>query len=66
MTSKVVVDAHAGWPIEVVFEERFHVEGDEYEWKQSGATIVPANTETLFYIHDGKRIVRIAEMKRDS
>lgn len=61
MTSKVVIDAHAGWPIEVVFEEKLA----DGEWQQNSAAVVKPHTEATFYIHDSKRIVRVQEMKKE-
>ena len=58
MTSRVTVDAHAGWPIEVKTQQA----GSPIEVVH----IVPAKTDREFYIHDGLRITSIRELDRPS
>lgn len=59
MTTKVTVDAHAGWPVRVTAidtrsdgEETSHILGE-----------VPANEKQEFYVHDSRKIL-IEELKR--
>lgn len=59
MTTKVTVDAHAGWPIEVVT-----MVGEPDHPRSAQLTVVEANTQQNFYIHSGLSILSIAEMKR--
>ena len=58
MTTKVTIDAHAGWPVKIVFNVPGKDDVDDRE------EIVPANTVRDFYIHDSQNIVLIEEMKR--
>lgn len=51
MTTKVTVDAHAGWPVKVT----------KISYDATGETgrsdeVVPANTEQTFYVHSNLRI----------
>lgn len=58
MTTKVNVDAHAGWPVEVT-------QHDRYQDKTTlSVEVVPANTAKDFYITDTRQITSIREMKR--
>jgi hypothetical protein len=61
MTSKVTIDAHAGWDIEVITEETFDIRGnltlDRKVFK------ILAGTKADVYIWDNKEIVSIKELK---
>lgn len=61
MTTKVTVDAHAGWPVKVT-----SVLGAPGQPTKQSEAIVPANTVQDFYIHSGMRIVGVEEMPRES
>ena len=68
MTSKVTVDAHAGWDIEVKVEEKEYVpEGLEVmgvtPWKCS-TILVEGGTKEDIYIWETKRITSIRELPR--
>lgn len=60
MTTRVTVDAHAGWPILVVM-----VAGEPTATKTIRQEVVPANEKKDFYIHSGLRIINIEELPRD-
>ena len=60
MTTKVTVDAHAGWPVEVVT-----IVGEPGYPKSAQLTVVDSNTEQDFYIHSGLSILSVSEMQRD-
>lgn len=60
MTTRVTVNAHAGWPIEVVT-----VHGEEGQTKVAAVNVVPANEEQHFYIHSGMKILSIRELPRE-
>lgn len=51
MTTKVTVDAHAGWPVKVT--QIMYKPGEETGRRD---VIVPANTTQDFYIHSNMRI----------
>ena len=57
MTTKVTVDAHAGWDVEVV-EEVKTVEG-----VQERTTVVAKNTVKDFYIHSGLALKSVKELQ---
>ena len=59
MTTAVKVDAHAGWPVQVV-----SAQGEPGMASVILTDVVPPNTERTFYIHSGLRILSIAEMPR--
>lgn len=56
MTTAVTVDAHAGWPVEVI--ARYNPDGF------ITTTIVESNTIRIFYIHDGLEIISIKELPK--
>ena len=58
MTTKVTVDAHAGWPVEVIQQDRYN---DQTTLK---IEIVPAKEARDFYITDTRSIIGVREMKR--
>lgn len=59
MTTKVTVDAHAGWPVLVV-----QVVGEPNAPKSIRQDVVEPNTTKDFYIHSGMRIISIEELPR--
>ncbi len=59
MTTKVTVDAHAGWPVEVVM-----LRGEPGYEHFGEVKVVQPNTIEDFYIHSGLKIVSISEMPR--
>jgi hypothetical protein len=59
MTTKVTVDAHAGWPVQV--EQR---KGEPGTPDVFVTEIVEPNTTKDFYIHSGMDIVGIKELPR--
>lgn len=58
MTTKVTVDAHAGWPVKVK-TTNLNNNGDIIN---TGETIVPAYTTQDFFIHTHMRIASVEEM----
>ena len=58
MTTKVTVDAHAGWPVQVDITD--HYTGRSVPTVT--VEIVPAQTERVFYIHE-TRSITVREMK---
>lgn len=61
MTTRVTIDAHAGWPILVV-----QLVGEPMSKKTVREDIVPANEKRDFYIHSGLRIVHVEELPREN
>lgn len=59
MTTKVTIDAHAGWPVEVK-----SIRGELGQPKTFDTTIVEPNTVKDFYIHSGCAIQSIRELER--
>lgn len=59
MTTKVTVDAHAGWPVEVVIVDDY----SDREITENTETVAP-NTARDFYATQN-RSFRIREMPRD-
>ncbi|SNT19226.1 hypothetical protein [Sphingopyxis indica] len=59
MTTKVTVDAHAGWPVEVTLRE-----GEPDYQKSAHIVVVEPGGKTDFYIHSGLEILGVREMKR--
>ena len=57
MTTKVTIDAHAGWPVMVTM-----IVGEPSYNKEVRTDIVEPNTTKDFYIHSGMRIINIEEM----
>lgn len=56
MTTKVTVDAHAGWPVLVTIKR-----GETGYAKSVETETVEPNTQRDFYIHSGMQIVGIEE-----
>jgi uncharacterized membrane protein len=53
MTTKITVDAHAGWPVEVTLTQVQHItspEGDDQRSSQDQVIVVDAHTKREFYI----------------
>ncbi|SKB32314.1 hypothetical protein [Sphingopyxis flava] len=61
MTTKVTVDAHAGWPVEVT--ARY---GEPDQPKSVSVHIVEAGSAQDFYIHSGLEILNVRELKRQA
>lgn len=60
MTTKVTVDAHAGWPVEVT-----QLQGEPNAVRTWVVTTVPPRTTQDFYIHSGNVILGIRELERE-
>lgn len=60
MTTRVTVDAHAGWPVMVTM-----IVGEPHMNKEVRNDIVEPNTTKDFYIHSGMRIVNIEELPKN-
>jgi hypothetical protein len=58
MTTKITVDAHAGWPVQVIRRLRNQPPG-----KESDEIIVQANTQKDIHIWDDNELI-VREMKR--
>lgn len=56
MTTAVKIDAHAGWPVQVVVES-----GEPGQPKHVEVVTIEANTERTIYIHSGLRLLSVAE-----
>ena len=61
MTTKVAVDAHAGWPVQVVAEDR----GLDGNLSYSTLGVVEPNTVREFYTFDTRRLI-ITELKKQT
>ena len=59
MTTRVTVDAHAGWPVMVTT-----IVGEPNSPKEIRNSVVDPNTTKDFYIHSGMRIINIEELPR--
>lgn len=57
MTTKVTVDAHAGWPVSVTY-----IVGEPHLSTRIETEVVPPHTTRDFYIHSGMRISNIEEL----
>ncbi len=60
MTTKVTVDAHAGWPVEVS-----QLQGEPNYQKSLVIKVVDAGKVEDFYIHSGNVIVGVRELDRN-
>lgn len=60
MTTKVTVDAHAGWPVKVV---KMELAADRMSIERASEEVVPANESRDFYIHAHLKI-EVEEMSR--
>lgn len=61
MTTKVTVDAHAGWPVMVTL-----LSGEPGHIRQVTNELVEPGTTRDFYIHSGLRIINIDELVREA
>lgn len=61
MTTKVTVDAHAGWPVEVTTVDRVQIEGETAERVTESTTVVPPRAVQYFYVHSHREL-RIKEL----
>lgn len=59
MTTKVTVDAHAGWPVLVTLKH-----GGPNAAKSVSTETVEPNTVREFYVHSGLQIVGVEEQPR--
>ena len=59
MTTRVSVDAHAGWPVQVV-----GIHGEPHMPKEIRTDVVPPYTMKDFYVHSGFRIISVEELPR--
>lgn len=59
MTTKVTVDAHAGWPVLVTLKH-----GGEKSVKAVTTQTVEPNEKRDFYIHSGLQIIGVEEQPR--
>ena len=57
MTTRVTIDAHAGWPVQVVTMQGEGVQTPVID-------IVQPNTQQDFFLHSGCRIVDVQELPR--
>lgn len=62
MTTRILIDAHAGWDIEVVIQS-MNDAGTEVSSERT--QIVKAHTQENFYIHSHLRIGSIREIKKE-
>jgi hypothetical protein len=68
MTTKIIVDAHAGWPVEVILLDHAPADGTDAEYDPKFVEtieIVPPGTIREFYIHD-RRSIAIREKKHEN
>lgn len=56
MTTKITVDAHAGWPVLVTIKK-----GEFNSVKTVTTETVEPNTTRDFYVHSGQQIIGIEE-----
>ena len=61
MTTKVTVDAHAGWPVQVEIVDQYPGDAEP----QTRVEIVPANTARDFYVHSTRKLV-VSEMTKEA
>jgi hypothetical protein len=59
MTTKVTVDAHAGWPVQVVAEDR----GLDGNLSYMTFPVVPPGEVREFYVFDIRRLI-VTELKK--
>lgn len=60
MTTKVTVDAHAGWPVKVEAIDTY-----DGESKTTELGIVPAHENRDFFVHSNRQVV-VTEMPKQS
>ena len=59
MTTRVTVDAHAGWDVEV---EIYYLRADYQEQRKE---VVPKNTTKDFFIHSGMWLGKVVELNQE-
>jgi hypothetical protein len=59
MTTKVTIDTHAGWPVEVITVDRHPVTGQ----RVLRTEVIPPKTIATIHIHQDKGLM-IAELKQ--
>lgn len=52
MTTKVTVDAHAGWPVNVQLQNRLNG-----EWTTAETQVVPAMEKADVYVYGDRRLI---------
>lgn len=57
MTTKITVDAHAGWPVEVTLLDNANI-------ATAPPTIVQPNTTQDFYVYEGRNVL-IKELNKN-
>lgn len=63
MTTRIHVDAHAGWDVKVTVETRVYVpDRANIEAWSTSVEVVARNTQRDFYVHSGMRIRSIEEV----
>jgi hypothetical protein len=60
MTTAVTIDAHAGWPVEVIIRRGEPGTPDVFETK-----IIAPNSKETVYLHSGLSLVGIKELPRE-
>jgi len=55
MTTKVTVDAHAGWPVNVQLQNR--KDAKSTEWTTVETQVVPAMGTADIYVHQTRRLI---------
>lgn len=60
MTTKVTIDAHAGWPVEVTVRR-----GEPGQPQETDTLMVEPGAVATLYIHSGLEILGVREDTRD-
>lgn len=60
MTTKVTIDAHAGWPVQVEIVDQYPDQKDS----ALRVEIVPPKEVRDFYVHDSRHLI-IRELKKE-
>lgn len=60
MTTRVTVDAHAGWPVKVTL-----LRGEPSSIKTVEEVVVEPNTIKDFYIHSGLSLLNVSEVPHE-
>lgn len=61
MTTKVTIDAHAGWPVEITVRR-----GEPDRPKEAEVFVIEPGAKADFHIHSGLEILSVRELKRSS
>ena len=56
MTTRVTVDAHAGWPVEVTTIDRVRMLGEDADRVTESKTRVDPYTTRDFYVYQGREL----------